>query len=986
MDEKVNSMNLKICFITSGIKFSGNSLDKGSLGGSETSILCLSRSLVKLGHEVAVFNNCSEEGTFDGVHYFSNDRYRDYADSNPFDVTIASRWSEYLVYTAPTGLRVLWMHDMPQDKNLLMGTIYQTDLMIAGTEFHRDSYLEELPELKDFFWIGKIGVDLDLIDRNIRPKVPNKLIYTSRPERGLHYLLKTILPILLTRNPDIKLHIATYDVPKELNLPEASIIEGECRRVASSYPDNVVWMGGLKKDELYQEISSSELLVYPTNFPETFCAVAIEAQACRTPIITTDRFALRETVGDHSGVRIDTHPDDPEYARIFAEEVFRLLENKSLLKDMSEDGPEFVKESGFTWDRIAQEWVYKFHDMMRRRWSRNKKKVIQTLIKNSDLWPALDIVTNEQLQDEGLIDLDALHEVMRKANDRLPQKGRRERFNASIERYKTALKLMSTRTKPKMVLDVACGDTPFGFAAAKILPKCEIHLLDADASTCETIHQDAQKSNLEVYVYKEKFLEFDPTWKYDCIFIGNYLETTTSMYQVLEHAMELLQDDGVLVFTVRSGCENKKLMPVGKNDRIVDLGLSDFEQMLGDKFSATFVKDEKIGDNTIGYWAVATEKVHSIKRVNHERRKLITRPYQSLAFTMIVKDEEENITKCLNKISPICDSIVVVDTGSQDHTKEIAIRFGAKVISTEFDNFSHARNLALDNVSDDWVLWLDADEVLVGADNVRKYLQSSVYDAFTIKQNHLTLDMKMTCDTPIRLFRNLKKYRFTGYIHEHIEDLSKGKFDEGIQPASLIPDVDIAHYGYLNEKHRRFKCSIRNLNLLYRDMKENPERRMNKLLVIRDYINIVKWRTGMNLHHIDIGSEEHVLISNAVITYLSHFTDEDDKYHKLAFVMYQEALHILGLARLPVLGFQYPPIEINILLHGAVSGISEEKFLPQRIWFVDKDQLLEYMNRSSKLLVEKLGVSHDERPDIRLTGQEEELLRLGFDVYKDGDY
>ena len=89
----------------------------------------------------------------------------------------------------------------------------------------------------------------------------------------------------------------------------------------------------------------------------------------------------------------------------------------------------------------------------------------------------------------------------------------------------------------------------------------------------------------------------------------------------------------------------------------------------------------------------------------------------TLSVCMIVKDEEKNIGRCLHKIKPLADEIVVVDTGSTDRTKEIAKVFGAKVYDFAWtDSFSDARNFALSKSTSAWNLVLDADEAIAPSD------------------------------------------------------------------------------------------------------------------------------------------------------------------------------------------------------------------------------------------------------------------------------
>jgi len=87
---------------------------------------------------------------------------------------------------------------------------------------------------------------------------------------------------------------------------------------------------------------------------------------------------------------------------------------------------------------------------------------------------------------------------------------------------------------------------------------------------------------------------------------------------------------------------------------------------------------------------------------------------------MIVKNEENNLANCLSSVCDIVDEIVIVDTGSTDRTKEIALKFTDKVFDFEWvDDFSKARNYSFDKASMDYVMWLDADDVLLPDDQLR---------------------------------------------------------------------------------------------------------------------------------------------------------------------------------------------------------------------------------------------------------------------------
>ncbi len=85
----------------------------------------------------------------------------------------------------------------------------------------------------------------------------------------------------------------------------------------------------------------------------------------------------------------------------------------------------------------------------------------------------------------------------------------------------------------------------------------------------------------------------------------------------------------------------------------------------------------------------------------------------TVSLTMIVRDEEENLPRCLSSVNELFDEIVVVDTGSKDRTAEIAEEFGARVFDFVWvDDFAAARNAALARATGDYAFWLDADDVI----------------------------------------------------------------------------------------------------------------------------------------------------------------------------------------------------------------------------------------------------------------------------------
>lgn len=121
---------------------------------------------------------------------------------------------------------------------------------------------------------------------------------------------------------------------------------------------------------------------------------------------------------------------------------------------------------------------------------------------------------------------------------------------------------------------------------------------------------------------------------------------------------------------------------------------------------------------------------------NLHREHAATKP--SLAVAMIVKNEVGRLEQCLQSVVGLADEIVIVDSGSTDDTEAIARRYTDKFyVHTEWPGFGPQRQRAQSYVSSDWVLWLDADEVVTEelADSIRKVLiQNSDRHIYSVRR------------------------------------------------------------------------------------------------------------------------------------------------------------------------------------------------------------------------------------------------------------
>jgi tetratricopeptide (TPR) repeat protein len=213
------------------------------------------------------------------------------------------------------------------------------------------------------------------------------------------------------------------------------------------------------------------------------------------------------------------------------------------------------------------------------------------------------------------------------------------------------------------------------------------------------------------------------------------------------------------------------------------------------------------------------------------------RPRVSLC--MIVKNEEDNLPACLDSTAGLCDETVVVDTGSTDRTKEIAARYGARVVDfTWVDSFAAARNESVRHATGSWIFWMDADDRL---DEENRARLRSLFDG--LAEDNAAYVMKCLClpEQPgaasrngpprtgaqrhdaatvvdhVRLFRNDPRLRWHYRVHEQILPALRR-----LRADVRWTDVVIHHTGYQDPALRGRKLE-RDLRLLRLDDAEHPD-------------------------------------------------------------------------------------------------------------------------------------------------------------------
>jgi len=203
-------------------------------------------------------------------------------------------------------------------------------------------------------------------------------------------------------------------------------------------------------------------------------------------------------------------------------------------------------------------------------------------------------------------------------------------------------------------------------------------------------------------------------------------------------------------------------------------------------------------------------------------------PYTSevkLSQCMIVKNEEKHIERALGWAKDIAYEQIVVDTGSTDRTVEIAESLGAKVFHFKWINdFSAAKNFAMNKAKGNWIAFLDADEYFPQEDakelmNILQKIQSDPstakqYDAVENTMVHLDdKDNIIAVMTHLRILKNSPHLRYNGKIHETVKIRNK---------TYEATNLKIMHTGYSSSVYDDANKRERNVELLRNEYKNNP--------------------------------------------------------------------------------------------------------------------------------------------------------------------
>jgi glycosyltransferase involved in cell wall biosynthesis len=332
-------------------KWSPKSIESG-IGGSEEAVINVAEQFAKLGYKVDVYNQCDVPGEYNGVNYHFYDQY----DSGvPCEIFIAWRMWEYCYFAPADSFVCLWLHDKNDDVKFPENFKDKCHKIFVLSEYHRKD-LEQFPD--QAIYITRNGIDPAHFVMPIK-RNPNKYIYASSPDRGLHKIID-YWDRIKEINPLAELHIfygftQVYDYIRK-DIQGMEFKENLLEKIKTLKEKDVYYHGRVGHLELAKEFLTSSYWLYPCVYDEISCITAMKAQAAGCWPVCNDFAALKDTV--KYGTVIHGYPDDDKFMERWLEGIKNAL---SVTDEQRQEMQEWALNN-LSWKALAKDWIDKINN------------------------------------------------------------------------------------------------------------------------------------------------------------------------------------------------------------------------------------------------------------------------------------------------------------------------------------------------------------------------------------------------------------------------------------------------------------------------------------------------------------------------------------------------------------------------------------------------------------------------------------------------
>jgi glycosyltransferase involved in cell wall biosynthesis len=335
---------------------------KGGRSGSGSEIMCanMAKQLAKMGFRVFVFGKFEKEGMYntqgmyDGVQYMDSAFYQQFIETYVVNVLIVLRDTNNMLYHNNVKKVFLWVHDVIPT-NSLVGKLLNVQYdpkrfkkVLCLCNWHKKAIHQKGNIDKTKIMITRNAIDPTKYSRQPK-KIPYRFIYASSADRGLEHLLE-LIPRVHDEFPETTLHVFTDLASENRKGNNQQLID-----MIDALP-YVTTRGRVSQEEIAYEYSISDVWFYPTDFTETYCITALEAQAAGCLCVCTGLSSLPEIVGNR-GIVIGDHINDEGVKDEMVRELLKTLRDKERKKEITTRAREWAMQQSYK--SLAEEWKTK---------------------------------------------------------------------------------------------------------------------------------------------------------------------------------------------------------------------------------------------------------------------------------------------------------------------------------------------------------------------------------------------------------------------------------------------------------------------------------------------------------------------------------------------------------------------------------------------------------------------------------------------------
>jgi glycosyltransferase involved in cell wall biosynthesis len=322
------------------------------ISGSEYMAMNLAKEFTKFGYRTFIFgsfedeeNNIDYQGIYDGIQYIDYKSFPEFSSKYIIDYLIISRFVSNLVYYDNILNVYLWVHDiLPHMSN--NAPVFQSHLVkfkgfIVLSSWQKKYVMDHIGVPENMMILSRNAIYSErFLNYNPDTKIPYRFIYISDAYRGLEHLID-MMPKIKEKYPETTLVIYT-----RIEHIEEKVMD------AIKSMDYVSLNSRVSQDTIKDELLKSDVWLYPTNFPETYCISALEAMAAGCLVAGVKYAGLTDTVGNR-GIMVN-HPIE-ENKNELLEKLFYVMDRPVLKTGYVNKAREWAMQQ--TYYNLAVEWL-----------------------------------------------------------------------------------------------------------------------------------------------------------------------------------------------------------------------------------------------------------------------------------------------------------------------------------------------------------------------------------------------------------------------------------------------------------------------------------------------------------------------------------------------------------------------------------------------------------------------------------------------------